>query len=348
MLTLHCFGSLAVRKGRGAALTFPTRRSRALLAFLAVESGWHSRQELSALFWPNRDGEAARRSLRQELSTLRSVIGATHIEADADRARVVDVHISEGGGVFLAGFPPITEPFDEWVRERRAKLRDGAAASLEREIDTAEREGRIGDAIAAARRLLEIEPTREATHRTVMACLALDGKHAAAMQQYRSCVTALRRELQIAPSRETTALYESIRATRQSARRRILVVDDNAVTRVQLDALLTEARFDVALADHGANALIDLGGDGVDLVVTDIDMPMLDGLQLLEVVRARTGQAPVLVITALQGRDVERQARRLGAAGFLRKPIDGRALLLAVRKALHGAAVKKPSKAATR
>src|SRR4051812_40513746 len=57
------------------ALTFPTRKALALLVYLAVEKGFHSREKLAGLFWPNSDGEHARIVLRRTLALLRRTLG---------------------------------------------------------------------------------------------------------------------------------------------------------------------------------------------------------------------------------------------------------------------------------
>ena len=181
--------------------------------------------------------------------------------------------------------------------------------------------------------MLAIEPSNEAVHRTLMRAYFTTNQPALALQQFRRCLTVLRRELQVAPSAETRALYDRVRAAQRTSRVRVLVVDDNPVTRTQIEALLAD-RFDVRLAGDGAHALLDVGADETDLVIADVDMPVLDGLTLLEVLRERAAQLPVLIITGMEGKDVERRARALGASGFLRKPIDARLLLAAIRRVL--------------
>ena len=88
MLTVRCFGSFQVTHA-GRALEFPTRRSRALLAYLAASGDhWQTRESLAALLWPESGAEAARRSLRQELSTVRALVGDAALEVEADRVRL--------------------------------------------------------------------------------------------------------------------------------------------------------------------------------------------------------------------------------------------------------------------
>jgi DNA-binding SARP family transcriptional activator len=75
-LELAWLGTPEVRHA-GAAVTFPTRKALALLAYLAVEGGMHSREKLSALFWPESDAEHGRTALRKTLAFLRSALRDT-------------------------------------------------------------------------------------------------------------------------------------------------------------------------------------------------------------------------------------------------------------------------------
>ena len=180
--------------------------------------------------------------------------------------------------------------------------------------------------------MLAIEPSNEAVHRTLMRAYVTTNQPALALQQFRRCLTVLRRELQVAPSAETHALYDRVRAAQRTSRVRVLVVDDNPVTRTQIEALLAD-RFDVRLAGDGAHALLDVGADETDLVIADVDMPVLDGLTLSSNSRARRS-APGVDHHG-HGRQRRGTARpRAGASGFLRKPIDARLLLAAIRRVL--------------
>src|SRR5919197_774962 len=84
------------------AIALPTRKALALLAYLAVEGGTHSRERLTALFWPDSDAAAGRATLRSTLAHLRDALGepAAHLVAarstlafDAAAPHTLDVHL---------------------------------------------------------------------------------------------------------------------------------------------------------------------------------------------------------------------------------------------------------------
>src|SRR5688500_20173502 len=85
LLRLAFLGAPEVHHG-GRAVTFPTRKALALLAYLAVEGGQHTREKIAALFWPDSEVERARGSLRYTLAALRGALDdagdAAHYLAD--------------------------------------------------------------------------------------------------------------------------------------------------------------------------------------------------------------------------------------------------------------------------
>ena len=68
----------------------------------------------------------------------------------------------------------------------------------------------------------------------------------------------------------------------------------------------------------------------IDLVITDIRMPLLDGMEVLDIVRTNRPTVPVILITAYGGPEAEAEARRLGAAAYLEKPVDSSELVKAI------------------
>ena len=94
--------------------------------------------------------------------------------------------------------------------------------------------------------------------------------------------------------------------TPEKSTRRILLADDDAQTRLSLEYILEAARYEVSVAEDGAAALAlldDLSerGVAVDLVITDLQMPELDGLAVIHGVRARQPELPSIVITGSIG-----------------------------------------------
>ena len=108
----------------------------------------------------------------------------------------------------------------------------------------------------------------------------------------------------------------------------VLVVDDCRMTRRLLSMYLRDDGFDVILAENGIEALEKLGRDHCGLVITDLNMPQMDGVEFTRELRNHPlfQHIPVIMLTT-QGEDRERQeALEAGAAVFLTKPISQEAL----------------------
>jgi two-component system chemotaxis response regulator CheY len=104
----------------------------------------------------------------------------------------------------------------------------------------------------------------------------------------------------------------------------ILVVEDHAVTQRVLSKRLRDAGHTVELADNGRAGLERLGQVQVDLILSDIAMPEMDGLELLRTVRASElhRATPFVLLTASALDQQKQQARADGADGFLEKPVS--------------------------
>jgi CheY-like chemotaxis protein/anti-sigma regulatory factor (Ser/Thr protein kinase) len=101
---------------------------------------------------------------------------------------------------------------------------------------------------------------------------------------------------------------------------RILVVEDNAVDRLLAGKLLDKGRnLTTAYADNGRAALEAMGKDLPDLVLTDMQMPEMDGLQLVREARQRFPLVPIILITAHGSEELAVQALQSGAAGYVPK-----------------------------
>ncbi len=114
--------------------------------------------------------------------------------------------------------------------------------------------------------------------------------------------------------------------------RRILLVDDDASLLRVIEKQLEGTGFTVTTARSAPEALAVLETGAFDLVLTDLAMEGMGGLELLAEVRRGPGP-PVIVMTAWADAERRRAARRLGAAGFLEKPFSREVLLSAVRGA---------------
>ena len=118
---------------------------------------------------------------------------------------------------------------------------------------------------------------------------------------------------------------------------RVLLVDDSLTARsFAAAALETEGDLDVSMAKSGFEALKILPRGDFDLVITDINMPDINGLELIRFARshARYATTPLIIIST-EGRDVDREkAMALGANEYLVKPFTPEALVAAVRRHL--------------
>jgi putative two-component system response regulator len=119
---------------------------------------------------------------------------------------------------------------------------------------------------------------------------------------------------------------------------RILVIDDEEVIRMLVVEILESAGYDVTSAESAEVALTLLEETDFDLVVSDVIMPGLSGLELLEAVRARRASLPVVLVTGAGTYDTLSQALTRGAAGLVTKPFAHSDLQSAVADALERAA----------
>src|SRR5271163_101299 len=198
------------------------KKAQALLAYLAMNRGRAiPRDQLADLLWSTSGPEQGRQSLRQSLATVRRALGADArgvietVGADvllaASGAIDVDVQRFETlaqstatadlaganelyRGEFLADFDVPSEPFMDWVRVERARLEATACGMLRRLAAALSDAGEHDAAIAAAERLITLDPLREDGHRLLMQLFASVGRRAEAIRQFAICKDSLRRK----------------------------------------------------------------------------------------------------------------------------------------------------------
>jgi CheY-like chemotaxis protein len=107
-----------------------------------------------------------------------------------------------------------------------------------------------------------------------------------------------------------------------SALRKVLVVDDDPVVGRSFDRVLSAKGYAVVTAENGEDALKKIQDEAYDLVVTDIKMPGMDGVEVAERVRARQPWMPVVIITGYGTQANEERAKAAGVREFLRKPLS--------------------------
>lgn len=117
---------------------------------------------------------------------------------------------------------------------------------------------------------------------------------------------------------------------------RILAVDDSKSIRQMVALTLEDAGHDVAQAEDGLAALECARGQSFDLVLSDINMPRMDGIELIKELRAMPAFkfTPILTLTTESGADIKSKGKAAGATGWIVKPFDPDTLLATIKKVL--------------
>jgi DNA-binding SARP family transcriptional activator len=371
-MRLELLGDLLIRSSDGSLVTIGSKKSQALLAYLAIKPGQHvSREKLAGLLWSSTGPDQARQSLRQTLSSVRKDL--SHIAPDhkllieesdllsldrsvscdaAEMESLIAVGTEEAlknaidlyRGDFLDGFSINEERFDQFVTGERDRLHRVAIRAHAQLVELQSKRGALDEAIGTAQASLRLDILQEPMHRTLMRLYLQSGDVVEALQQYESCAKVLKRELRIEPDAETKALQREIvqlraRRTEPSApsadgdrKKTILVVEDNVLSRELTNAVLKSAGYAVVMAKDGAEALMMVGRESIDLMVIDVDLPYIDGHSLLQAMHENGVEVPAIFISGLPGDDVEVRAFEVGAVDFIRKPVKNSVLLARVAK----------------
>jgi TolB-like protein/Tfp pilus assembly protein PilF len=223
---LELMGGFRLTGAGGREVRLPGRKARALLAILALSPGLSAtRARLKGLLWGSRGEQQAGDSLRQMLATLRKelpdigpsalIVRNDHVGLDplsievdvvafGDAERQGDLATAAAlyRGPLLDGIGVDDEEFETWLRAERNILLTRAIAILERFTETLAGAARV----AAAQRLVALDPLREASQRVLIAAYLANGEAALAKRQFESCKILLDRELGVAPQRETIEL----------------------------------------------------------------------------------------------------------------------------------------------
>lgn len=237
MIRLHLLGTLDLTGPAGCDPQPVLRGAKRLgmLAYLALARprGFHRRDILLALFWPELDTERGRANLRSTIYLLRQCLGAEAIpgrgaeEVGVDGGQLwcdavafeqalddgrTDEALALYRGDLLPGFhiPGVPE-WERWLEGERVRLRTRAVAAAAALADSAAERGDHPAAIHWSRRLVAIAPHDEAAVRRLMTRLDAAGERSAAMDAFHQLERGLDTELGIAPGAETRALAEQIR-----------------------------------------------------------------------------------------------------------------------------------------
>ncbi|MFW6068531.1 MAG: AAA family ATPase [Chloroflexota bacterium] len=241
-LHLALLGAPQVRHGQ-KPLSFRTRKGLALLTYLAVEEGIHTRERLTALFWPESDPSSGRANLRSTLMYLRKTLAHGNeaapdhllVERGAlgfDRSAVyeLDLETVEAAtdaageaslqdainlvrGEFLEGFSlPDAPEFDDWMAVQRERwhlqLNDCFKRLSQRQLDS----GALKTAEQTLQRWLAHNPLEERAYRRLMRLQHQQGNRSGALQTFERCREVLAAELGVEPAAETTALAQHVRS----------------------------------------------------------------------------------------------------------------------------------------
>ena len=247
-LSVSVLGPLEVTLGKEPVTAFESDKARALLAYLAVEADRaHPRETLAEFLWPDRPSGAALSNLRHALTVLRRAIdnnqahppyllvsrkaiqfnSAASVRVDlfdfaADVAQSADnadgFHALEEAvalvrGPFLEGLSSgDSAALEEWLLFKREQTSSEHVQALNRLASQAELTGEYRLALSFTRRQVELTPWDEKAYQQLMRLLALCDRRAEALAQFEICRQRLAKALDVSPSAETAALYESIRA----------------------------------------------------------------------------------------------------------------------------------------
>jgi DNA-binding SARP family transcriptional activator/TolB-like protein/tetratricopeptide (TPR) repeat protein len=237
--TVRLLGPFAIEAnvGRPVSIAVRSRKARALLAYLAMQPDYRgTREELATLLWGDGPDQQARHSLRQCLVALRQDLSvaseilvldreavglhAQSLSVDARsfialaRSTEPDAPTQAAAlwrGAFLLDLTLDIEEFDTWHRQQADQLAAAAGdvfATLWRNADA---NGDVESAIAAAERLIALEPTREDRQRMALTLFARHKGRDAALSRAKMLTDLLRNELGVAPEPATRALIDAIK-----------------------------------------------------------------------------------------------------------------------------------------
>jgi DNA-binding SARP family transcriptional activator/tetratricopeptide (TPR) repeat protein len=237
MIDLQLLGTTAIRDGDRPdlphVLVQPKRLALFVYLTLAMPGGFHRRDKLLALFWPERSDAEARAALSDSLYFLRRRLGehvilgrgseevavaASKVRCDAFEferaleeerfAEAVEVYAGDLlDGFHLSGL----REFEQWLEAERRRLRVGYGRALEAVADGQEREGDDEAAIESWRRLLALDRFDSRTALKLIEALARSGRPAAALREAEAHADLLRSELGVEPPEDLTAIAAPLR-----------------------------------------------------------------------------------------------------------------------------------------
>ena len=131
-------------------------------------------------------------------------------------------------------------------------------------------------------------------------------------------------------------VYDRSQAQRRTEPPTILIVENEVSNRILIERVLSTKGYRCLLASNGQEALNTLDRERVDLILTDLSMPVLDGFRTTQLIRARPGMShiPIVAVTAYALSDENEAALHIGCNEYLTKPFKPRQLLEVVDRLL--------------
>lgn len=120
--------------------------------------------------------------------------------------------------------------------------------------------------------------------------------------------------------------------------RRVMVVDDSKTMRTLIGLILRKKNYSVLEASDGLDAIDKLSENKVDLIIVDLNMPNMDGLEFVKTIRGNfyTMDTPIIMLTTTKDETIRRKAISLGVNVFLNKPVSPEILLYKVESLIEG------------
>lgn len=237
-MRVRLMGGFELRTGDGTLLALESSRAEALLGYLLLHrSTAHPRGQLAFLLWPDTTESQARTNLRHLLHTIRRTLPDAerfveitprtlrwHVETPcwidvAEFEHLLDRAGDLSGATRLAALTNAVDAYtgdllaghyQDWLLTERDRIRARYLQALDEVSVMLHERGDHAAAATYAERLIREDPLREATYRLLMHTYEARGDRARAVRTYHVCASTLERELDVGPSAETRATYESL------------------------------------------------------------------------------------------------------------------------------------------
>ncbi len=233
-LSIRTLGGVILERDGKLITSFDTRKTVALLVYLACTGRQHPRETIAEMFWEERSQSESLNRLRPSLTYLRKTVGP-YVIINRDSLAMntssnwwLDTHACESlvssnnaqqlsqaidlyQGEFLEGFYVDSQAFEDWRLIEAERLHYAALDGFDRLVDYHLSNGSYAEGLKIAMHLLRLDTLRERTYHQLMRLLAQSGQREAALKQYETCRRLLHDELGVEPTSETMSLYQQIR-----------------------------------------------------------------------------------------------------------------------------------------